>query len=323
MHVSMVTYSFYENDNRVKRYAESLASLGDEVDVICLRKPGQPHFESRKGVRIYRAQRREKKERGKLSFVAKYALFFVISFVLLSWLHFRHRYRIVHVHNPPDVLVFTALIPKLGGAKVLLDIHDIMPEFYRSKFSCPKDSLVYRLVLFAERISARFADQVIVANHFWHSRYAARSAAPDKCTVIMNYPDSSIFYRRPKVQENKVFTFIYPGSLNFHQGLDVAIRALWILSKSRQNFQFRIFGSGAITELVALVASLGLEDKIHFYAPLPLEEIVNEVVAADCGLVPKRTSGFGGEAFSTKILEFMSLGIPVVVSDTTIDRHYF
>jgi glycosyltransferase involved in cell wall biosynthesis len=39
--------------------------------------------------------------------------------------------------------------------------------------------------------------------------------------------------------------------------------------------------------------------------------------------VPKKNDPFGGEAFSTKILEFMSLGIPVIVSGTKIDRYYF
>jgi glycosyltransferase involved in cell wall biosynthesis len=44
---------------------------------------------------------------------------------------------------------------------------------------------------------------------------------------------------------------------------------------------------------------------------------------ADLGIVPKRNDPFGGDAFSTKILEFMCLGVPVVVSATRIDTFYF
>src|SRR6185369_4084756 len=44
---------------------------------------------------------------------------------------------------------------------------------------------------------------------------------------------------------------------------------------------------------------------------------------ADLGVVPKRADSFGNEAYSTKIMEFMSLGVPVVVSSTKIDRYYF
>ena len=44
---------------------------------------------------------------------------------------------------------------------------------------------------------------------------------------------------------------------------------------------------------------------------------------ADLGVVPKRADSFGNEAYSTKIMEFMALGVPVVVSNTKIDRYYF
>jgi glycosyltransferase involved in cell wall biosynthesis len=47
------------------------------------------------------------------------------------------------------------------------------------------------------------------------------------------------------------------------------------------------------------------------------------MAAADVGVVPKRAAGFGNEAFSTKILEFMACGVPVIVSRTQVDSYYF
>jgi glycosyltransferase involved in cell wall biosynthesis len=44
---------------------------------------------------------------------------------------------------------------------------------------------------------------------------------------------------------------------------------------------------------------------------------------SDLGVVPKRNDGFGNEAFSTKIFEFMAEDVPVIVSSTAIDRYYF
>ena len=51
--------------------------------------------------------------------------------------------------------------------------------------------------------------------------------------------------------------------------------------------------------------------------------MVNVIENADLGIVPKRSIGFGNEAFSTKILEFMAMGIPVIVPDTEVDTYYF
>jgi glycosyltransferase involved in cell wall biosynthesis len=66
-----------------------------------------------------------------------------------------------------------------------------------------------------------------------------------------------------------------------------------------------------------------LTEKVRFFAPLPIREIAAVMAEADLGVVPKRADSFGNEAYSTKIMEFMSVGVPVVVSATKIDRYYF
>jgi len=72
-----------------------------------------------------------------------------------------------------------------------------------------------------------------------------------------------------------------------------------------------------------LSQELGLDGKVRFFEPMPLRDIAGVMAAADLGVVPKRADSFGDEAYSTKIMEFMALGIPVVVSSTKIDRFYF
>jgi glycosyltransferase involved in cell wall biosynthesis len=54
-----------------------------------------------------------------------------------------------------------------------------------------------------------------------------------------------------------------------------------------------------------------------------ISQIAAVMATASVGVVPKRSDGFGNEAFSTKILEFMACGVPVIVSRTRIDQHYF
>jgi glycosyltransferase involved in cell wall biosynthesis len=117
---------------------------------------------------------------------------------------------------------------------------------------------------------------------------------------------------------------MFPGGLQWHQGLDIAIRAMPLVLKRIPAAEFHIYGDGNRKgELIELTRSLGLEQTVRFFDPLPLAGIAEVMAQADLGIVPKRADSFGNEAYSTKILEFMSLGVPMVVSKTKIDQYYF
>lgn len=320
----MISYSFYESDARVARYAETLVRRGDHVDVISLRREGQDKCGDINGVHVFRIQKRERNEKGKLSFLGRLLKFFIYSSVFVGKRHLKAPYDLLHVHSVPDFEVFAALLPKLFGAKIILDIHDIVPEFYASKFGGGSDSMLFKALVFMEKTSAGFADHVIISNHIWEKALVNRSVKPEKCSTILNYPDPSLFHLRPRGEENGKVKLIYPGSLNWHQGVDIAIKAFHAIRNEAPEAEFHIYGTGGEKDsLASLVQELGLQDRVFMKPFLPLDKIVEAMAAADIGVVPKRNDPFGGEAFSTKILEFMSLGVPVVVSRTRIDEYYF
>jgi hypothetical protein len=158
--VCMLVYSFYETDNRVIRYAETLAKCGDQVDVIALRKKGQPDSEVLNGVMVFRIQEREKNEKKSLDYLARLIRFFFRSAVLVTKRHLEKPYDLIHVHSVPDFEVFAALLPKMLGAKIVLDIHDIVPEFYVSKFKGSSSPFFFKLLILIEKLSARFSYQL-------------------------------------------------------------------------------------------------------------------------------------------------------------------
>jgi len=322
--VCMLAYTFYESDPRVMRYAEALAERGDEVDVIALRRETRGPSDRIHGVRVFRIQKRVLNEKRKLSYLFRILLFFLRSLIFLGRKHLQKRYDVVHVHSVPDFLVFAALLPKLTGAKVILDIHDLLPELYASKFKTREDSLTFRLLLGVERASTAFADHVLIANHLWQEKLLSRCLQDGKCTVVLNVPDRTIFARRERPKQNDEFIVMFPGTLNWHQGVDIAIRAFRHVKDQIANAEFHIYGEGASKEaLVRLIQELGLEGCVILRDPLPLREIASVMANADLAVVPKRKDSFGNEAFSTKILEFMALGVPLIVADTDIDRFYF
>jgi glycosyltransferase involved in cell wall biosynthesis len=324
MKACMVAYSFYEKDNRVRRYAETLAKRGDHVDVLALRGEGQSSVEMVDGVRVYRIQRRSVREKGRFSYLFKLLLFFFRSLGFLTWKHLQEHYELVHVHSIPDFEVFAAIVPKLTGAKVILDLHDLVPEFYLSKFKISPRSPMFRILVGVERLSCSFADHVIAANHIWLQRLYERSVGMQKCTVILNYPDTDIFHHRGRTRHDGKFILVYPGSLNYHQGVDIAVRAFGLIADRVPEAEFHIYGSGEQSDvLAALVDKLNLQSRVLLLGTRNLREIAEIMENCDLGIVAKRSDCFGNEAFSTKIFEFMSLDVPVIVPNTTIDTYYF
>ncbi len=322
----MVTHSFYESDNRVIRYAEALAARGDFVEVYALRRKAEmPRQEVIAGVTVHRIQDRfGKKEQSKSSYLWPILRFLLASSWRIATSHLKRRYDLVHVHNIPDFMVFAAWLPRLTGTRVILDIHDIVPEFFASKFGTGEETRQVRALKLVEKISAAFAHHVILANHLWLDKYTSRSARKEKCSVFINNVDAAIFQQRPRTRTDDKQVVIFPGGLQWHQGLDIAIRAFEKVRHRLPRSEFHIYGDGNMKpELVSLSKELGLNGSVQFFNPMPIRQIAEVMAAADLGVVPKRADSFGNEAYSTKIMEFMALGVPVVVSSTKIDRFYF
>ena len=326
MKACMLAYTFYDADNRVRRYAEALVRRGDQVDAIALAREGQPAFEVIRGVRVFRIQKRKIDETGPFSYLIKLLLFFVRSAWFLAARQFREPYDLIHVHSVPDFEVFATIVPRLFGTQVILDIHDIVPEFYASKFKVSEHSLIFRVLVLVERLSIAYSSHVIIANHLWHEKLTRRSVRPEKCTAIINYPDPTIFSRHgsPASSKGKEFLMCYPGTLSWHQGLDLAVEAIALLRDQIPELRLQLIGDGPEREnLKRLIRERGLEDRISLTGLIPMEKVAEIMAEIDLGVVPKRADSFGNEAFSTKIMEFMAMNVPVLAARTRVDEYYF
>lgn len=324
MKVAMLAYSFYESDTRIQQYASALVDRGDSVDVFALKKEGAANFEVLRGVNVYRVQSRKVNERGPFDYLFRILRFLVVSAWALGRKQLSEHYEVVHVHNVPDFLVFAALVPKLMGARIILDIHDVLPEFYASKFNVNPGSIIFKAMVLVEKLSIAFSNHVIIANHIWQERVISRSVKREKCMTVRNYPNEALFHPRPHRAADGKFIVIYPGSLNWYQGLDVAIRAFAKVAVEVPEAEFHIYGEGAAKPgLIALANDLRLPPRVVFHGFLPTHQIAEVMAQADLGVEPKRASArFSNEASSTKLLEFMAVGVPVIASDTTIHKYY-
>jgi len=325
MRACLVAHRVYDSNTHMRQFAQALARRGDQVDVLSLRAWDLPTHDVIDGVSVTRWLHRTVKERGRLSYVASIAAFMARAAVSLTLRHLRNPYQVIHVQAVPDFLVFAALIPRLLGARVILDLRDLTPEFYASKYGARQRSWICRLLRLAERASARVADHVIVASPLWIDRVAGRSAPRGRCTMIWYSPDPAVWHPRASRRQDGKFVILYPGTLNWHQGVDVAIRAFPLILMHISNAELHIRGNGADRpRLEQLARELGVESSVRFFDPVPVNQVVEVMAACDLGIVPKRAAGgFGDEAASTKIWEFMALGVPVVASRTRIESEFF
>ncbi len=328
LRVCMLSYSFYDTDNRVMRYAEALARRGDTVDVLALGHEANTHRQI-DGVNVYYIQKRVHDEKRKISYLLKILTFLFKSALIVTKKHFQAPYDIIHVHSVPDFEVFAALIPKLLGAKIILDIHDPVPDFFSAKFGYPEKSIYYRLLKAIEWASALLADHVITVTDYWRNRIKERSRIADnKISVIVNYPDLSKFHIPTELAEkalNKTsFTILYPGTLNAHCGVDLVVKAVKVLENRIPKIRFDIYGSGTEQNtLKKLVKDLNLEGSVVFHNPVPFNKIPLLMAEADMGIaLLAGQSKYARQALNVKLFEFLAMGVPVVASRVESIEYY-
>jgi len=317
----MLVHQNYYVDQRVIRYAESLVEQGHTVDVVCAREREQVRRTRVNGsIRVTPILIPHGNSANAIEFILEYGLAFVCYFLVLSWLYLFRRYDVVHVHNMPDFLVFSALIPRIFGAKVILDIHDPVPEFYQSKFRAKEDSTLVQLLQLEERCSIWFANAVICANENFRDNIIERGTEPEKITVIRNFPDRKVYNREKfaafKNDNLQKFVLVYPGTIAPRYGLDIAIRAIDIVKNSYPAIELRIIGpeNAYKQALRELVASLRLGRWVNILPAVSMEEVPAALVNADAGIYPAFPDAHMDIAIPTKVLEFTIMGLPVIAS---------
>lgn len=318
--VCMVVHQNYYQDGRVRRYVDALLEAGVSVDVLCLRGPQVGPQQETANLRVHPLPMAKGSGNSRGGYLLEYLRAMVLFFFWLTALYVRRRHHVIHVHNMPDFLVFTALIPRLFGARVVLDVHDPMPEFYMSKYDDPQpDRLMVRIMRFQERLSARFSSAVIAANPNFKHNLIQRGIPAAKITVVSNMPDTALFNRDKyhDVQRTEEdFRLIYTGTLAPRYGLDVPIRAVPLLVEKIPSLRLLYIGpaSDYRDELVRLVEQMGIGQYVEFRPVMPIHEIPGQMAQADLGLYPALPDPHMEIATPSKVLEYAVMGLPVVAS---------
>ncbi len=329
--VAMVTFSLYPFDSRPRRAIDALVSEGAAIDLICLASGDAPCRERAKGLNILRIPINHDR-RGKFQYAYRYSAFILISSVVFALRALVRRYDLVYVHNMPDILVLSAMIPKALGAKVVLDLHDPMPELMKTIFNVPDASKNVQLLKRVEKFSIARSDLTITVNIACKRIFSSRSCPAEKIAVVMNSPDDRIFPYCPasldgvanRPAQNR-FVIMYHGSLVERNGLELAIDALARVRHKVPAAELRVFGAKTsfLERMMEFAKEKNVQDIVHFFGPRRHEDLVNEIAACDLGVIPNQRNAFTDINTPTRIFEYLSLGKPVIAPSTPGITDYF
>jgi glycosyltransferase involved in cell wall biosynthesis len=320
--VCILVQEYYPEDVRVRKEVKALRERGHEVSVVCLHREGLQRGEILDGVEIVRGGLCKRRS-GLLRYVLEYAVFFLFCVWKINILDLSKRFDVVEVCTLPDFLVFSTIVQKLKGRKIVLDMHEIMPEFFMSKFRVQENNRVVKALLFLERMSLRFADEVITINEPIRRIFAQRAIPGRSIEVVMNTVDGSSVGEITKIPHDG-FNCVYHGTITELYGLDMAIKGFsWALSQAK-GMQFHIFGGGPETaKLKELANGLNMEKGVVFHGHLPYGEMLERLREMDLGILAFRKDVFLNLSFSNKLAEYVYFKIPVVTSNLDGVKYYF
>ena len=324
--VAIVAHATCPGDPRLRRQTDALLAAGCEVDLFCLRRPGEIRDETMGGLRVIRLPV-NRRFVGFAGHMAEYLAFTGLAAIRLAREHRGRRYRLVQVATLPDFLAFAALPLKLRGVPLLLDLHEDMPEFFRDRFSHAALLPLAPVVGAAARAAAAIADELITVHEPLRQLSIGRGVPADKISVVMNGADTVLFDpdrhpRRPFMEDGEL-RLIHHSNLQRIYGAEVLVEAAARLGDELP-VRVDIYGDGPYrAHLEATVTRTGTADRVRLNDPVPIDALPALIAAADVGVVPSLPEYYMQFSLSTKLLEYAAMGIPIIASDLATFRAHF
>jgi len=319
-------HSSFPDDVRVARQVRAAVRAGYRVDVVALRGPGEAARGHAEGAHVFRLPVEHRRGAGVIRLVLEYLGFTILAAGLVGARSLTRRYDVVQVHNPPDFLVVAALLPRLLGAGVVLDIHDLAPDMFVTRYgNRPLAGAVDRLLRGVERAAVSSAHVVLTVHEPYRRELVTRGARADRTVVVMNAVDEDLLPEAPPPgADHDGFRIVYHGTVTPHYGVHLVVDALADLVGRVPGARLEVYGSGdAAGSIEAAAAKRGVADRVTLTPELPHRVVLEKIQGASAGVVPNLPNRLNRFALSTKLFEYVASGIPAVVAGLPTLREHF
>ena len=316
----------YPGDTRVRREALALVEAGFQVSVIAPTEGKQPSKEMVDGVYVHRYPAPAEYD-SILGFAwefiySTFAAFFVSFRVLV-----REGFDVIHAHSPPDTLFAVGLFYKLFGKKFVFDHHDLSPELYQARSGGEGNPLLYRILLFLERMTFVTSDLAIATNESYRKIAMERGRVPyEKTTVVRNGPPLKLLgFHEPHehLRQSGKIILGFAGTISLQDGLEYLVEAVDHLKNTynRTDVLCIVMGDGDDLERIKdLVGKKGVDELFLFTGWLNRDEMGRYLASIDIGIDPDPSNLFNDKCTMIKMTEYMVYGKPIVAFDLVEHR---
>lgn len=321
--VLMILNKYYGEDPRAQRMISALLGTGCEVDVICPKNPVKNIVNGR-NLKFYLLNLTRKRA-SKRRYIYEYTIYLLYSILKVAVLHCRNRYGVIQIFVMPEVLMLSAFIPKLMGARILMDWMDPSIEVYLSKFLPGKLDPFPSLIRFFERIGCAISDVILVPNIGFVKAFEGRGIHTSKIAVVLNAADKEVFIPKvgPRVR-TRALKLIFHGTIVKHNGLDIALRAISDVKRSIPDLHFNVIGEGPqLKEIYELVERLRLASVVNFIGRVAVNDLPGLIEENDVGIISNRSTPFTRINLPSRLFELLRMKKPVICSDLPGVRDYF
>lgn len=316
MNAAVIVYSYFSRDTRAQRYADALQKEGYHVDVYSLAEDTPDknfHFSyfplMRKRINLY-------------WYFIEYLLFFIYTMVLIAKNYFKKKYKVIHVFNMPDILVFATIIPKIFGSKIVFDIRDLSSLLFQTKYKVSGKNFIVRLLWILTYSSIVYSDKTLTANKLFKEILVKQfKSFRKKIMVAYECANQSFFYPQRNKKEKKGITLIYYGTIEKRFAVKEIIEAMNLVIRKLPYCKLKVIPKiekegNYFNELLQLVESSAVRNNIIIYPPLPFVEIAKQLRKSDIGLVLVEKDEYTDIIYRIKLYELIACKIPVIATKT-------
>lgn len=311
--VLMITPHPYPSHPQVHRNVHYLLSQGIELDLVCMASTNVPDWDigAQPNLHVYRIRMNHRRSHA-LRYVMEYFGFFARALPIVCRLSLRRRYKVVQVDNLPDFLVFAAILPRMRGARVVLNVLEHMSEMTSARLRINQAHPLVRVTRWLERRAHRWADHILSVSETGRTILLGSGLSSDKISIVSNSIPPSADRGWSPTEPPVVLVL---STLVERYGVQLVIRALAKLRAEWPELRVRVLGDGEFKpQLVQLARELSVSDRIDFLPFLPWHEAMAEVLRSRIGVVSLMPDPYSKLMLPTKLLDYVQHGLPVVCS---------